>query len=457
MRIIQREQLIVDPNRQRKKISTAHVDLLRESILTVGLLHPPVVLPDLSTDPPTYRLVAGASRVEAIDSITDGFFYCNRQIITPGEVPVLELQDALTPVEIKTAELDENIIRSELPWQDRVEALAEIAKMRGASDDVRAFDRSLMSKNLQFGSGAPIKYEIGIGQRLREAALIAQHLSDPTINKARNVTEALHLVHRKEEKAFEAELLLRQPKQIQEAIVEVRNGNLLDILPKLETGFVDLLLADPPYGIGADAGGFRQRTVHHHNYEDTKEYAKLILQSIISEGFRICRPRANLFLFLDIDLFGWTKEIAQRSGWDVFRTPLTWAKSDSEGLAPWGRSGFRRTCEWLLYATKGEKGLYHSPIDILRFNRVGRSEREYGPEKPIALLKELINASTLENDFVLDPCCGSGSTLVAAKALKRKALGIELDQRAFNIALVNSSKESLDDGTKAPAPDVGDL
>jgi site-specific DNA-methyltransferase (adenine-specific) len=66
---------------------------------------------------------------------------------------------------------------------------------------------------------------------------------------------------------------------------------------------------------------------------------------------------------------------------------------------------------------------------------VARDEREYGPEKPVALLKELLAASTLPGDFVLDPCCGSGSTLLAAKQLKMRALGIEFDERAYNIAL----------------------
>jgi site-specific DNA-methyltransferase (adenine-specific) len=50
-------------------------------------------------------------------------------------------------------------------------------------------------------------------------------------------------------------------------------------------------------------------------------------------------------------------------------------------------------------------------------------------------------ASTLPGDYVLDPCCGSGSTLEAALSLNMRALGIEIDEKAFNIALVKTQKE----------------
>jgi tRNA G10 N-methylase Trm11 len=56
----------------------------------------------------------------------------------------------------------------------------------------------------------------------------------------------------------------------------------------------------------------------------------------------------------------------------------------------------------------------------------------------------------MEGDNILDPCCGSGSTLVAAKNLKRKALGIELDPRVANIALVNSRADVLAELSPVP-------
>jgi len=430
---------------------------LKDDIYARGLYHPPVAMQRGKE----YLLVAGGRRLRVIDQIASegNYFYCDKLTITPGEVPILELAEDLSLVETQTVELNENILREELSWQDRTEALATIHRLRmeAGAKSTHEVARALSEKG-------GIAYATGQGRtvdphhihaRLREASIVAKHLHDPAIAKARNATEALHLVYKKEEKAFEAELLRRQGPSTSSADSEVRLGSLLDILPTLESGTVDLILADPPYGIGADSGGFRSRSVQHHNYADTPDIAKTLLQSIVSEGFRIARPRANLFLFCDIDLFGWLKETGMRAGWDVFRTPLTWVKSDSEGLAPWGRSGFRRTCEWLLYATKGKKGLYHAPVDVLRHNRVARHERDYGPEKPIPLLEELIACSTLEGDYILDPCCGSGSTLVAARRLKRRSLGLEVDQTAFNLAHVNSQKD-LSNAEETQSPNAAD-
>jgi len=428
---------------------------LAADIATNGLYHPPVV--HRRRDSENFVLVAGGRRLRAIDAIGNAghIFHCNRQIITPGEVPVTELNDNLSFGDLKTVELHENIMREELPWQDRISALAEIHQLRLTENPQQTgldTGRELAQKATSNPSEGQMRWA---GVAVREANIIARHLDDPAIQKARNATEALHLVYAKEEKAFAAELIKRQPQLDAAPDIQVRRGNLLHLMPSLDEGQFDLILADPPYGIGADSGGFRARTVQHHNYTDDPATAKSLLQCIISEGFRVTRQRANMFIFCDIDLFTWLKEAAQRAGWDVFRTPITWVKSDSEGLAPWGRSGFRRTCEWIMYATKGDKGLYHAPVDILRHNRVGRADREYGPEKPVPLLEQLISCSTLSGDTVLDPCCGSGSTLVAARRLRRKALGIEQDEKAFNLALVNSQKDDQPQPQPPESTDVG--
>ena len=124
-------------------------------------------------------------------------------------------------------------------------------------------------------------------------------------------------------------------------------------------------------------------------------------------------------------------------GWKPFPRPVIWGKSDSEGLAPWGGAGFRITTEYIFFASKGQRGLHSSPIDYLRFNRKPRKERLHAAEKPVELLSELIKCSTLPGDFVLDPCCGSGSTLIAVRETKRIGLGLEKDEDFVNMALAN--------------------
>jgi len=437
---VSRHDVIVPP-RQRREIPQSSLNELKDSILENSLLHAPVVQAKAGK----YILVAGERRLRAIDALAaegKDFTY-NKISFPPLTLPVVLIDEAINDIQRAEIELAENVVRLDLPWQDRVAALAYIHNMRkldnpnqSIADTVRAIAAERIGELAGPQGGAA---ESTLMRSIRQATIINDHLSNPEIAKARNATEAFNLIVSNEQRAFEAELIRRG--QRKSVTIEVRHGSLLEILPKLEPGTFDTILADPPYGIGVDTGGFRQRTVVHHNYDDTPDTARTLISCIINEGFRICKPRANLFILCDIDLFGWIKEASARAGWDPFRTPITWQKSDSEGMAPWGREGFRRTTEWIFFARKGQKGLIHSPIDVLRHNRVARDEREYGPEKPVSLIKELLAASTLPGDFVLDPCCGSGSTLVAAKELNMKALGIDNDLKAYNLSLVKANQE----------------
>lgn len=78
--------------------------------------------------------------------------------------------------------------------------------------------------------------------------------------------------------------------------------------------------------------------------------------------------------------------------------------------------------------------------NVLNFSKDGRPY--YHPtQKPVSLLKYLISLYTNENDYVLDCFAGSGSTLIAAKQLNRRYIGVEIDQEFYEIA-----KKRLKDG-----------
>jgi site-specific DNA-methyltransferase (adenine-specific) len=132
-------------------------------------------------------------------------------------------------------------------------------------------------------------------------------------------------------------------------------------------------------------------------------------------------------------------------GWTPFRTPVIWDKLH-QGIGPWQTEGFQRRYELILFCTKGAKGL-NAPIpDVLTFKRVPKEQRIHGAQKPTDLLRTLIEATTLYGDTVLDPFAGSGSTLVAAGAANRRAIGIELDDDSYLAATANVfGKAALDD------------
>jgi len=76
---------------------------------------------------------------------------------------------------------------------------------------------------------------------------------------------------------------------------------------------------------------------------------------------------------------------------------------------------------------------YKNPITLIQFDKI-RKGALHPTQKPVELLEYFINTYTNENELILDFTCGSGSTLVASKNLKRKCIGIELDENYCEIA-----------------------
>jgi DNA modification methylase len=74
------------------------------------------------------------------------------------------------------------------------------------------------------------------------------------------------------------------------------------------------------------------------------------------------------------------------------------------------------------------------PISILRFKGEGRGKAVHPTQKPVALFEYLIKTYTNEGETVLDNCMGSGTAGVACKNLNRNFIGMELDEEYFNIA-----------------------
>lgn len=428
--------------RQRKSIATAPLNELKESILRSGLLNPPVFWHNPRNQ--KWQLVAGERRLRAMKELHNEKrqFQHSTEIVQHNCIPITPLGDYLNGVGRFEAELDENIHRVDLEWPDRCRAFAALHAMRQQQNPqhtLRDTGKELAKRDSRFGTDTPhTEVSRAAEAAIRDANVIVQHLDNEKVANARNPQEAIALIYRQEEAKVRAAIIKRQlSSKPRDSDIQLRHADLCDLLPKLDSEKFDLIIADPPYGVGASGAGFRSRTVVHHNYKDDKDTAREVAQTILTQGFRITKPRANIFMFCDIDLFPWLKATAQNMGWTVFRRPIIWMKSESEGMAPWGGQGFRITTEFIFYATKGQRGLNASPIDVFDDRRVSRTERVHAAEKPVSLFTRLISCSTLPGDYVLDPCCGSGNSILSSKQSGRRAMGIEIDEDYYNSALAN--------------------
>lgn len=210
---------------------------------------------------------------------------------------------------------------------------------------------------------------------------------------------------------------------------------------------VDLVLTDPPYNVSArGVGGRANTTVGRVPRKDgtTREIVRDFgewdhewdPEPFIASVAGMLRNGGSLIAFTSEFLF----EPYLRTGLD-HRSLLFWRKSNP---APNFRKQIVRAVEMAVWQTKGGKWTFNAggycpnvwdgPI-INGYTCENTNEQRWHPtQKPEALMNQWVALFSHEGDLVVDPFMGSGTTLVAAKRLGRRAIGVELDESYCEIA-----------------------
>lgn len=424
--LIKLEDIFIPPNRQRKDPRNAKpLEELKRGILSKGLLHPPVLASrdNPAENEPKLQLIAGERRMLAIRELhEDGLeFYFNGTIVPNGYTPYTLLA-SLSPADLAEAELEENILRLALPWQEEAQAKLKIHEMRKAANPTQTLKdtaREIVEKTAEPKSIETERSALSMAQT------IEAYRDTPMVKGAKSLKRAYLAVLDHEKDKLARDLRKIAPKSSPHTII---HGDFFELYKQLPEATFDVILSDPPYGISANQQSF----VKEHAYDDSPEYALSLYREILVRGWKLLKPQGSIFLFCDIEHFKTIRTYAESMAYSTWRTPLIWHKGN-EGPAPWGRNGFQRTYELYLYAVKGQRPLSHGPEpDIKTFPRTNRQDRRHAAEKPIELLRFLLQLSTTSGCKVLDPCAGSGPLLEAAKDL-----GVEL-------TLIEKSKDYYD-------------
>jgi len=211
----------------------------------------------------------------------------------------------------------------------------------------------------------------------------------------------------------------------------ILNGDSLEILKTLDDGSIDVVITDPPYGVNY---------ISNRSKIDNKITKRGLLNDgveafeLLDETCKILQDKtadnAHLYFFCSWQVF--TKFESIISKYFTIKTPLVWDKKNKGSgdlYNDWGNQ-----TELIIYCVKGKKGINTRKGNVLSFSRLHTSKMVHPTQKPTELIKELLSASALKNDFVVDPFMGSGSTIKACNEMNIKSLGIELDKEMFNIA-----------------------
>jgi len=253
-------------------------------------------------------------------------------------------------------------------------------------------------------------------------------IQEKVLSNEVSINEAYKDVKKEEKKKnFEEkrELFAKEvkPENLEQKIIL---GDSIKVLPTLEKQSYDLLLSDPPYGMNFKSGWSNKNKIENDKLIDTVS----LFEDVLKESVPLLKDNAHFYLFGNIDYINDIKPIIEK--YLTLKNILIWDRKviGMGDLKTYGNSydiiyfGYNKV--WKdLNGTRDR--------DLLSYSRVDPLKNIHPTEKPLNILEYLIKKSSNENDKILEPFAGGGSTLLACKNLNRLATGIEIEEKYYNL------------------------
>ena len=261
-------------------------------------------------------------------------------------------------------------------------------------------------------------------------------------------------------------------------MIQLLLGDNLQIMNDLKDNIFDLIYLDPPFMSQRNYGSFDDR------WEKGKDNYLRFMYPRLIEMERVLKPEGSLYLHCDTNASHYLRLILDYIfGMDKFRNEIVWCYAPA-GRAP--KRSYHRKHDVILYYADRNKGVWNAPYtemnpkSIPKYNHIDDDGRRWGyihgkkrympkgrpvpdwwddipsfqaasksservgypTQKPLKILERIIKASTNEGDAILDPFCGSGTSLVAAYRLGRNYTGIDCSEEAIAVSKERLENES---------------
>ncbi len=212
------------------------------------------------------------------------------------------------------------------------------------------------------------------------------------------------------------------------------NADSRDIIKRIPDNSIDLILTDPPYNLGKHSTGNIPLPGRSDINNDIAQWDMVEFnpEEWADEFIRVLKPTGNLFIFTSYNQLGrWYACLDHKFDTTNF---MIWHKTNPAPKI--FKAGFLNSCEmiftcwnkqhtWNFSSQKEMHNFIESPI-CMRPERL--SNPKHPSQKPVSILKRMIEIASNQGDIVFDPFMGVGSVGVAALELGRRFIGIEIDR-----------------------------
>ena len=456
--------IIGEKHRMRKFFG--NIEELAASLARFGLLTPIVLDSD-------NNLIAGHRRILAAKTLGWPDIIYRRM-------------DALDPIARQELELEENIRRKDLEWQEEVVGLYKLYMAKqarygekgnplsenggyGIEEAARELDRATGSVSMDLALARALQeYPDLIEEktkssafkrfrRMKETALRAELAKRKQGEDHGQLVEDEEATEQDEGEAPEAPAFVRQPirKAVWKGIGVFYHADARDVLRGLPEDSVDLIVTDPPYGLGLYKEGAAMSSSKFAEsqgamYDDDPKTIMDMLDETFMHAARLLKPDGHAYIFFHMTRYEPVYLMLKRHFGECEATPLIWMKQTT-GIGDPTRSWIYsyEPCFWV---NRGRILVKPQPFNVLKYDTVGK--KIHSVEKPVALMRHLVEASSVKGEIVLDPFAGSGSTLVAAAQLGCRFIGIEKHQDFYRSAVDRVARDLASEAVSDVAPVV---
>ena len=216
------------------------------------------------------------------------------------------------------------------------------------------------------------------------------------------------------------------------------NSDCFQYIKTIESGSVDLILTDPPYDIsrksnfkGGASKKFNSISIDFGDWDKS-----LDLDELFTEYYRVLRKGGTLIIFYDVWKSSQIKEASENA---KFRQPRVgiWLKNNPTPVnSKWNY--LSNAAEYFFTFVKDKNATFNSRYDNGVYNYPlchGKERLNHPTQKPLGLIKDLIEKHSNVGDLVLDTFSGTGTTAEASILTGRRFICIESDESYYNLSM----------------------
>ena len=216
-------------------------------------------------------------------------------------------------------------------------------------------------------------------------------------------------------------------------MVKLLCGDCLELMKDIPDKSVDLVTIDPPYEFAQHGGGgaFGSRKREYHNELEADTLTKGFDTAVLDELVRVMR-KVNIYIWCNKEQIKQYLDYFEGFNMDL----LTWHKTNP---VPTCNNKYLSDTEYLLFfREKGVKvyGSYQTKrkFYVTQTNKKDKDKYKHPTVKPVEIMENIITNSSQEGETVLDCFMGSGTTGVACVNTNRRFIGMEKEEKYFEIA-----------------------